>query len=1064
MQVAQPDRRHATKADPFPLFHLSDLDFDVSAEAIPVLPAYQLAFAPWSTAWSEALEPALKRTWRRKRERSRVQINNKVPCGVFASDDDRKKEPLFPKFELIPLDFDLSAGEALPHLTSAQLAVVQFHPNGIKDLTLAAEDIFFSRRERDFAAGLSLPQNGEPLPASVPVPVPAPEPEPVAAPAIPPPAAAAAPPSAPAANSVAPVAAAPVAASVTPTAQAGSTNQERAAAKAPSARSRSTSRSRDASHRDRGRDRDCERERERARDRDGERDRDRARSWRSSRERDRDGDADSRRSERRRSRSRSLERGSGSRRSGRHHSRSRSPDRATLSRRLAEEKQLSLARGSRASDASLSTSHRKRGPSPTPSDPRLRDSVRRRIEDEKQSHTSGPSSRQTPPPSMPMPNEELPRDIFFSLKTCFLRRFPGTLSAGDVDAWVRSTVAATTGASVHPVGIKMTSRANQDKTPHQDPRVTLAFVTFQDEAEARQVIDAADKKHYGNRVILANGIRDIPERRTWRWSDFTPDFVEEQYRQRLEQYEARGAALQGAPGSYSHASLPSRPFMVPSAQQFPIEMQNGGAASSSYSAAPAAGADPAIRLSELPDHLVSRLSVLYVTNVPTTVTLSEARTFFDDCDKIVGMALDPPDDPRADMATVWIAFEASADRQKATQRLHNARFPGSPKKFWFESAEGRARKTGEGHIWIWQNMSRDYRQRHGGPGTSSSQGPGSPAGFRTAMPPHFLAQAGYGDYRSPMPIARSGHMPEVAPYETMPMLPPGNGSGYAIPMSSAPAYEAFPQGPMAGASEKAYSPTQPHMNLLRSFFLGMSPPAPAPPSYSMSQAGPAGAVPVTTTIHTAAAGNINPERLAILQASLEAAGYSPGAAGSSVSDPRPDAATEKQQAEEAARLAWSSRRRTSMNSGPTTNGDAVSRDPRLSETRHADAILHIKGAAQSDGRPSSPSKSSVAASSQIGHQAQSPWNDSGSANPTAGAGPTNAEDTTIADTFISEALRVDLTPQVSQDTADQPVHETPQPSMEGPAEGASSQAPSEAAAPEAPQVSPEQTLAGTTVD
>lgn len=319
-----------------------------------------------------------------------------------------------------------------------------------------------------------------------------------------------------------------------------------------------------------------------------------------------------------------------------------------------------------------------------------------------------------------------------------------------------------------------------------------------------------------------------------------------------------------------------------------------------------------------------------------------------------------------------------------------------------------------------------------------------------------------------MPIARSGHMPEVAPYETMPMLPPGNGSGYAIPMSSAPAYEAFPQGPMAGASEKAYSPTQPHMNLLRSSFLGMSPPAPAPPSYSISQAGPAEAVPVTTTVHTAAAGNISPERLAILQASLEAAGYSPGAAGPSVSDPRPDAATEKQQAEEAARLAWTSRRRTSMNGGPTANGDMPTRDPRLNETRQADAILHIKGAAQSDSRPPSPSKSSVAASSQVGHQAQSPWNDSGSANPTAGAGPTNAEDTTIADMFISEALRVDLTPQVSQDTAGQPVPETPQPSMEGPAEepaeGASSQAPSEAVAPEAPQVSTEQTSAGKAVD
>jgi hypothetical protein len=133
-----------TPGDPFPLFHLCDLDFAVSAELIPRLPAFQLALAPWSTAWTPDLEPALKRTWRRKRERARAQITQKAPCGVFAAADDRQKEQ-FPKFELIPLDFDLSQGEAaLDALTSAQLAAIQFHPSGSKDLAFAAEDVRFS--------------------------------------------------------------------------------------------------------------------------------------------------------------------------------------------------------------------------------------------------------------------------------------------------------------------------------------------------------------------------------------------------------------------------------------------------------------------------------------------------------------------------------------------------------------------------------------------------------------------------------------------------------------------------------------------------------------------------------------------------------------------------------------------------------------------------------------------------------------------------------------------------------------------------------------------------------
>ncbi|GEM12418.1 hypothetical protein Rt10032_c21g6435 [Rhodotorula toruloides] len=77
--------------------------------------------------------------------------------GVQVPEAERNGE-LFAKYELIPLDFDLSSGEAaLEGLTSAQLAAVRFHPAATPDLILAAEDIFFGRRERDFAAGLSLP-------------------------------------------------------------------------------------------------------------------------------------------------------------------------------------------------------------------------------------------------------------------------------------------------------------------------------------------------------------------------------------------------------------------------------------------------------------------------------------------------------------------------------------------------------------------------------------------------------------------------------------------------------------------------------------------------------------------------------------------------------------------------------------------------------------------------------------------------------------------------------------------------------------------------------------------
>ncbi|GAA6010974.1 hypothetical protein JCM11491_005892 [Sporobolomyces phaffii] len=139
--------------DPFPLFHLAGLDFACNASTVPNLPSYQLALAPWSSEWDESMEAVLKRTFRRRREKVRAQIAAKAPMGVHSSARERQLEQ-FPNFEMIDLTFGL---DNLDNLTSAQLAAVIFHPSSTKDLVMDAEDVFFRRRERDFAAGLALP-------------------------------------------------------------------------------------------------------------------------------------------------------------------------------------------------------------------------------------------------------------------------------------------------------------------------------------------------------------------------------------------------------------------------------------------------------------------------------------------------------------------------------------------------------------------------------------------------------------------------------------------------------------------------------------------------------------------------------------------------------------------------------------------------------------------------------------------------------------------------------------------------------------------------------------------
>ncbi|GAA5916055.1 hypothetical protein JCM8208_006344 [Rhodotorula glutinis] len=149
--VAPPD------GDPFPLLHLADLDFALSSSSLADLAAYQLALAPWSTSWDDSMAAALKRTWRRRREKARPLITAREPMGVYAPLELQQREQ-FPRFECVDLAFDLDpANDDLDHLSSAQLAAVQFHPAATKDLVAAAEDVFFTRRERDFAAGLALP-------------------------------------------------------------------------------------------------------------------------------------------------------------------------------------------------------------------------------------------------------------------------------------------------------------------------------------------------------------------------------------------------------------------------------------------------------------------------------------------------------------------------------------------------------------------------------------------------------------------------------------------------------------------------------------------------------------------------------------------------------------------------------------------------------------------------------------------------------------------------------------------------------------------------------------------
>ena len=156
ISAASEGRPSTMAADPFPLFHLSPLDFAVSNPA--QLSSAQLALAPYSAEWDEAAEKKVIRTWRQRREKNRARMGT-VGIGVYASPEERAREQ-WPLFELVDLAWELKGAE-LESLTSAQLAVrdavqrewgrvadargslqvVAFHPDSTKDLVADAEDV-----------------------------------------------------------------------------------------------------------------------------------------------------------------------------------------------------------------------------------------------------------------------------------------------------------------------------------------------------------------------------------------------------------------------------------------------------------------------------------------------------------------------------------------------------------------------------------------------------------------------------------------------------------------------------------------------------------------------------------------------------------------------------------------------------------------------------------------------------------------------------------------------------------------------------------------------------------
>ncbi|KAL8292825.1 hypothetical protein RQP46_000519 [Phenoliferia psychrophenolica] len=117
---------------------------------------------------------------------------------------------------------------------------------------------------------------------------------------------------------------------------------------------------------------------------------------------------------------------------------------------------------------------------------------------------------------------------------------------------------------------------------------------------------------------------------------------------------------------------------------------------------------------ELPSHLISSLSQLFLSNLPLTVSLNDLRDFFDDFDGIVGIGVGPPH-PRCDSGRGWLAFESDESRTRCQlSLLKGVRLPSVPIPLFVEDADDRTAKLVSyvKKAWSWEEMTKVIKAFH----------------------------------------------------------------------------------------------------------------------------------------------------------------------------------------------------------------------------------------------------------------------------------------------------------------------------------------------------------------
>ncbi|ORY74039.1 hypothetical protein BCR35DRAFT_306815 [Leucosporidium creatinivorum] len=735
--------------DPFPLFHLAELDFTVTASTISSLAAHQLPLAQYSTDYSETLEKPLKKAWRQRRERARARMGQ--PIGVHASEADKQADPLFTRFECIGLDFALTS---LRDLTSAQLACVAFHPDANADLVETAEEIFFARRERDFSAGLSLP----PPPPRVSAPAPAPTP--VAAPltptaVLPPrpeialPAFNPAPPAAPLNPIATPSTAPPLPTPVSVPAKSGAAawlddvEMEDSPAVDPAPKkvisleewrlqqrekeggARSVHEDARSSSSKTGR----RSERGEKRDREGS-----PRGSESSARRRKTEGAQSWLDDSPRARRESLERES--RREERDERRDVRRDDRDSRRDVRDEgygsreRRLSEGGYGLRDDASRGYDDGGRRADDEKRDDR-REGWSRLPLDERSS--SGPSPYKTraapptgpanprghlsslpPPPSPPPPpreQDDLPSELTQSLKIVFIRQIPENNTLGDIIRLLQSF------HQVAPAGVKLV-RNNVPPSLHTGARLVNAYAAYEDAADAQTI------KQRLNGFVLAgehlqavDGLPPLNHDGTpkttgvWKWTFMTPRFRRDYHRRQLDRYHSE-QSMSSRP-RYPDLHQPSRPTFDTRSQGRTIGKDN------------------------LPKDISESLYQLYVSGFPLDVKIEELRDFVDHLDGLVGIGVSSEKSiSKHRRCAAWFAFTKWADCENACSALQGKRFEErAPEPLTVEIARDKQRRT----YWDWADMSKSFRKEHKGPSTQSTpQMPPQPV-FQPVFPPEPFA-------------------------------------------------------------------------------------------------------------------------------------------------------------------------------------------------------------------------------------------------------------------------------------------------------------------------------------